>query len=136
MDWANISQSLQAVFEYLKKNSLKLDAAVHCASDMTYSRMKLFEAYNQNVLASLELHQTLSDNYDTAFHQGSRFYFYSTAYVCGIKPQQRITETLHIGANVPSIYHLTKSITEKDLWLRMLDAPKGKTMPVTNYVHP
>lgn len=116
IDWKNPEQCLLKLSNQLEENNIKLDAILHCASDMTYSRMNIFSSYNQNVLATSKLYDFFK-NAKAMIQDNARFYFYSTAYSCGISNQNNL-EDIHIGANAPSVYHLTKSYIEKELWLK------------------
>ena len=132
IDWRNISAAMHQLQDYLQKKEAMVKGVIHCAANMTYSRKNLYESYHQNVKASLELHDRLSAMKTAYFSPKARFYYFSTAYVCGLpSDQQQIDEKIHLNAQAPTVYHLTKQLTEKDFWIRMHGDQQNNYLPVT-----
>ena len=84
----------------------------HCAADLNYSSQNLALSYEHNVRNSMLLYQKFSERRA----RSKRFYYMSTAFVCG-NIGADIEEAVHLAPVLANSYQITKFTTEQTLAL-------------------
>lgn len=111
-----------------------VEGVVHCAASMSYSRSTIYAAYRQNVSMTLRLYAFLNGLTREQRSSGAsecRFHHVSTAYSGGFArdAEHVFEESLHeVCDDFPSVYHLTKNVAEKELFLA---SSAADALPVT-----
>jgi nucleoside-diphosphate-sugar epimerase len=119
----NFNGDLNELLISLKSLHLPIRAVYHIAANMSYAPKRVVKSFEINQRRSVELYEFISLH----FPETRNFFYVSTAYTAGVKPETIIKEELHLTPELVNSYQISKWAAEMSLSI----VAKTSNVPLT-----